>query len=196
MNTLLSPILIPLSLAILVGTSVEINTLSLMSSLFWMIVVPSLLGIALNYLPYVKHKDVKSTFAPFSKVGLLFVIAINSSVAAPVITLEWKLMQITFAVFCLASIGYVLGALTGKILKLENEVIISLLFNSGMRNISVGATIAILYFPPQVSVPIVLGTLFQQTLAAVYGRILSNYLENKENKENKENINHEMKMIN
>ena len=189
-NTLLSPLLIPLSLYLLVGTSVEVNSLSLMSSLFWMIVVPSLLGISLNYLPYVKHKDIKSTFSPFSKVGLFFVIAINSSVAAPVITFEWKLFQITAAVFFLASTGYILGALAGKWLKLKNDVIISLLFNSGMRNISVGATIAILYFPAQVSVPIVLGTLFQQTLAAVYGSILSKHLEEKEN------IKQDMKMVN
>jgi predicted Na+-dependent transporter len=189
-NTLLSPLLIPLSLYVLVGTSVEVNTLSLMTSLFWMIVVPSLLGIAVNYIPIIKEKDVKGTFAPFSKVGLIFVIAINSSVAAPVIAFEWKLLQIAITVFCLASIGYILGAVVGKLLKLDNDIIISLLFNSGMRNISVGATIAILYFPPQVSVPVVLGTLFQQTLAAFYGRFLSNYLRKKVSKKQ------ELKMVN
>jgi predicted Na+-dependent transporter len=179
-NTLLAPFVIPFSLHLFVGASIDINTWSLMSNLFLMIVIPSLLGIALNYIPALKTKDVKGTLAPFSKFGLFFVIAVNSSVAAPVLGFNWKLISIAIIVFCIASLGYLLGVVLGKLLKFENDVIISLLFNSGMRNISVGATIAILYFPAPVSVPIVLGTLFQQTLAAFYGRILSNYLQKKE----------------
>ncbi|ARK29552.1 bile acid:sodium symporter family protein [Halalkalibacter krulwichiae] len=179
-NTLLSPLLIPFSLQVLVGASVEVNTTSLMSSLFFMIVVPSLLGIALNYFPFTKQRDVKSTLAPFSKVGLMLVIGINASVAAPVVTFDTGLVKIAFVIFLLASSGYLLGVLAGKMLKINNDVVISLLFNCGMRNISVGAAIAILYFPPQVSVPVVMGTLFQQTLAAIYGRILVTYLKKKE----------------
>ncbi|KHF40220.1 bile acid:sodium symporter family protein [Halalkalibacter okhensis] len=183
-NTLLAPIVIPLSLQLFVGASIEVHTWSLMLNLFLMIVIPSLLGIALNYIPMLKKKDVKGTLAPFSKVGLFFVIAINSSVAAPVLSLNWKLVAIAVVVFFLASLGYILGVILGKLSKFENDVIISLLFNSGMRNISVGATIAILYFPAPASVPIVLGTLFQQTLAAFYGKILSNYLRKKEKGQN------------
>ncbi|WP_227940472.1 bile acid:sodium symporter family protein [Alkalihalobacillus deserti] len=185
-NTLLSPLFIPLSLHLFVGASVDFDIFSLMRNLVLMIVVPSLFGILLNYLPFTKNKDVKSKFAPFSKVGLMFVIAINSSVAAPVMTFDWNMFRIVIAVFFLASLGYVLGVVAGKMLKLDSDVIISLLFNNGMRNISVGATIAILYFPPQVSVPVVAGTLFQQVLAANYGRILSTYLKKEENEKKKE----------
>ncbi len=172
-NTLLSPIFIPLTLHLFVGESVEVNTLHLMNSLFLMIVIPSLLGVLLNYVPISKGFDLKASLAPFTKIGLFLVIAINSSVAAPLLkVIDWKLISIALVVFLLATLAYVCSYVMTKLLKFENDVMISLFFNSGMRNIGVGATIAILYFPPPVSVPVVLGMLFQQMLASVYGKAL------------------------
>lgn len=42
----------------------------------------------------------------------------------------------------------------------------------GMRNISAGAVIAGEYFPGEVMFPVVIGTLFQQVLAAGFGSAL------------------------
>ena len=42
----------------------------------------------------------------------------------------------------------------------------------GMRNISAGAVIAGEYFPGEVMFPVVIGTLFQQVLAAGFGTAL------------------------
>jgi len=42
-------------------------------------------------------------------------------------------------------------------------------FNSGMRNLSAGAVIAIKYFPSAVAIPVITGMLFQQILAAMSG---------------------------
>ena len=46
-------------------------------------------------------------------------------------------------------------------------------FNSGMRNISAGAVIAAAYFPPAVMFPVMIGTLFQQVLAAAYAQLIT-----------------------
>ncbi|MCY9341001.1 bile acid:sodium symporter family protein, partial [Bacillus haynesii] len=43
----------------------------------------------------------------------------------------------------------------------------------GMRNISAGAVLATGFFPPQVAVPVVIGMLFQQVLAALFGHLLA-----------------------
>jgi bile acid:Na+ symporter, BASS family len=56
----------------------------------------------------------------------------------------------------------------GRLLKLESDVIIALIFTGGMRNISAGAVIAIAFFPAEVAVPVVVGMLFQQILASIY----------------------------
>ncbi|GAE30883.1 bile acid:sodium symporter family protein [Halalkalibacter hemicellulosilyticus] len=177
MNTLLSPILVPLSLQVFVGANIEMNTWEIMPSLFWMIVVPSLLGIVLSEFSLEKGREIKSYLSPFSKIGLLVVIAVNSSVAAPAFQLSWHLVKVGISVLVLAMLGYLMGVILAQWARLSDKVTISLLFNSGMRNISVGATIAILYFPAQVSVPIVIGTLFQQTLAALSGKLLSLFLQ-------------------
>ncbi|WP_088102812.1 bile acid:sodium symporter family protein [Halalkalibacter urbisdiaboli] len=181
-NTMLAPFIIPLSLELFVGANVEINILSLMTNLLIMIVIPSAIGIGLNYIPMRETVNLKATLSPLSKICLILVITINSSVVAPFFkNFDWKVVAVALFVLLIASSAYVVGFVIGKVLKLENDLIISLVFHSGMRNISVGATIAIIYFPAAVSLPIVLGTLFQQTLAAVYGNLLHQYLYKEKN---------------
>ena len=48
-----------------------------------------------------------------------------------------------------------------------------------MRNISAGAVIAAAYFPGEVMFPVMIGTLFQQVLAACYGSLIKR-LRNRE----------------
>lgn len=47
-----------------------------------------------------------------------------------------------------------------------------MMYGAGMRNISAGAVIATTSFPGEVLFPVLIGTLFQQVLAALYGKIL------------------------
>jgi predicted Na+-dependent transporter len=49
---------------------------------------------------------------------------------------------------------------------------VSLFFAAGLRNITAATTIAIAYFPAAAALPTVLGILFQQTTAAIMGRLL------------------------
>ena len=44
-----------------------------------------------------------------------------------------------------------------------------------MRNISAGAVLAVSFFPSQVAVPVVIGMLFQQILAALFGYLLRRF---------------------
>ena len=53
-------------------------------------------------------------------------------------------------------------------------------FGSGLRNISAGAVIAAQYFPGEVLFPVMIATLFQQMLAACYGKlIVKSYIKNR-----------------
>ena len=47
-----------------------------------------------------------------------------------------------------------------------------MIYGSGMRNISAGAVIAGAYFPAECLFPVMIGTLFQQILAAFYGSLV------------------------
>jgi len=169
-DTILSPFLVPFSLSLFVGQNVEINVLDIMSGLFFMVVIPSLLGMVTNH--FTKEKSVKAgkVLAPFSKLSLALVVMINGAVISPYIKeFNVKLLTIGLIVFFLACIGYVIAWGIGILLKRDRETQVVMLFTGGMRNISAGAVIAVQYFPPAVAVPVVLGMLFQQILASLFG---------------------------
>lgn len=178
-NTILSPLVIPFSLKWLVGANVDIDPWGMMNGLFWMIVFPSLLGMLINQLTKgrVKH-TLSPKLAPFQKIGLSLVIIINSAAVAPFLSdVNWKLVAIIMTVFFLGSLGYLIGWLVGKYLfRLNNEDVIALIFNSGMRNISAGAVIAITFFPAAVAIPVIACMLVQQLLASLYGQMIKRFL--------------------
>jgi BASS family bile acid:Na+ symporter len=69
--------------------------------------------------------------------------------------------------------GYLLGWLVAKLMGWKEDVVVALTFNGGMRNISAGAVLAVAYFPAPVAIPVVLGMLFQQSLASLFGYLLN-----------------------
>lgn len=175
MDTVLSPFVVPYTLSALVGTKVQMDTFAMMQGLFFMIVVPSLLGMLLNQWTKGRVKEQWSgRLGPFSKICMGIVVAINSSVIAPYLRdFNAKLLGLAGFVLALASLGYILGWIVAKLMKWEQDVVVALTFNSGMRNISAGAVLAVAYFPPPVAIPVVLGMLFQQSLASLFGFLLN-----------------------
>jgi BASS family bile acid:Na+ symporter len=174
LDTLLSPLIVPLSLSLIVGAKVHMEPLDIMGGLLWMVVIPSLIGMTLNQLTKGKIKKAWGpNLAPFSKIGLFVVVSINSSVVAPYLKqFNLKLLEIIIIAFVLAAFGYILGWLVAHWMKWDREVTIALTINSGMRNLSAGAVLAISFFPPPVALPVIAGMLFQQILAALFGQRL------------------------
>ncbi|WP_127580356.1 bile acid:sodium symporter family protein [Paenibacillus koleovorans] len=170
-DTLLSPFIVPYTLSVLVGAKVEMDTVGMLTQLVWMVVLPSILGMVLNQLTRGKVKQAWSpTLSPLSKIGLAVVIIINSSVIAPLIT-EWNMKILYIALICVVVVaaGYLLGWLAGRLLRLDRDMAVCMVFNCGMRNVSVGAVLAISFFPPQVAFPTIVGMLTQQLMASLFG---------------------------
>lgn len=170
-NTLLAPIFIPLTLVIFFGTVIQLDTMGILVGVFWMVVAPSLFALVLHVYKPNWVDPIHKVGAPLTKIGLLFVICLNSSVAAPYFrALDFTLFSITVTVLSLAVVGYLIGLYTGKLFRLSKEDQLSMMLLAGMRNIGVGAAIAVVYFPPAVTLPVIAGTLFQQVLAAFFGK--------------------------
>lgn len=176
-DTFLSPFIVPYALMLAAGEKVQMDIWGMMQGLILMVVLPSIMGMVLNQFTDGKVKDaVGAKLAPFSKMGLVFVVMLNSAVVAPYLrTIDKKLISITIVVFFLSSSGYLFSWLIGKVFKRDREEIVTLTFTGGMRNISTGAVVAVAYFPPAVAVPVVLGILFQQMLASFYGHMLQRF---------------------
>lgn len=170
-DTILSPFIVPYSLSLFVGRSIEMDIWSMMQGLLFMIVLPSLLGMLINHWTKGKSKDSLSPkLAPFSKIGLIAVVSINSAVVAPYLKdVNPKLVSIAIVAFLISFFGYLFAWGLGRLFKLKEEVIVAMIFTGGMRNISAGAVIAITFFPSKVAIPVVIGMLFQQILASLFG---------------------------
>ncbi|MDQ1147580.1 BASS family bile acid:Na+ symporter [Bacillus sp. SORGH_AS 510] len=184
-DTLLSPIIVPLSLSLFIGQKVEMDFVSIMRGLLGMVVIPSMVGMLLNQITKGKIKDqLGSRLAPFSKISIGIVVMLNGAVVAPYLkNINLKLVAIMLTVFCIAFTGYLFSFLLGRLMKMDRDTVVTLTFTGGMRNISAGAVLAVSFFPAAVAVPVVVGMLFQQILASTNGYFLDRYYNKKVDKQ-------------
>lgn len=181
LDTLLSPIIVPFTLSLLIGSKVELDVWGMMQGLFGMVVLPSILGMLLNQLTKGKVTvELGTRLAPFSKIGIGLVVMINGAVVAPYIrNVDLKLVTIAITVLCIAFTGYLFSFLFGRFILKDKENVIALTYTGGMRNISAGAVLAVSYFPAPVAIPVILGMLFQQVLASLFGLAVDRYYSKK-----------------
>ena len=173
-DTILAPFLIPAVLKLLVGSSVKMDTVGMMKELVFMIALPAVLAMCLNE---VSHGKVMETWpkklAPFSKMCLIFVVTSNSSKVSPYMKhLNGERLEVAAAILVLAAGGYAIGWIIAILTRQDKAATVSMIYGSGMRNISAGAVIAGAYFPAETLFPVMIGTLFQQILAAFYGSMM------------------------
>ena len=173
-DTILAPFLIPSVLKLLVGSSVKMDTVGMMKELVFMIALPAVLAMCLNE---VSHGKVMETWpkklAPFSKMCLIFVVTSNSSKVSPYMKhLNGERLEVAAAILALAAGGYAIGWIIAILTRQNKAATVSMIYGSGMRNISAGAVIAGAYFPAETLFPVMIGTLFQQILAAFYGSMM------------------------
>ena len=162
------------ALKILVGSSVKMDTMGMMKELVFMIALPAVLAMCLNELSHGKVMETwPSKLAPFSKICLIFVVTSNSSKVSPYMKhLNGERLEVAATILVLAAGGYAIGWLIAIFTKQNKQSTVSMIYGSGMRNISAGAVIAGAYFPAEVLFPVMIGTLFQQILAAFYGSMV------------------------
>ena len=173
-DTVLAPFLIPATLHVMVGSRVQIDGTQMMRQLIFMVALPAVLAMTLNQCSKGKaQKVLPSKLAPFSKMALIFVVASNSSGVAPYIRhMNLERVKVAGVILLLAAGGYAIGLLIARLMHQDWETQISMMYGAGMRNISAGAVIAATSFPGEVLFPVMIGTLFQQVLAALYGKIV------------------------
>lgn len=173
-DTLLAPFIIPLTLKVLVGSQVQVDTAGMITELLLMIALPAALAMLVNQISGGKtKKTLPPKLAPYSKICLIYIQICNSSKAAPYVkNFNIELFEVTLTMLCLAALGYAVGWIISAVMKQKRDTLVSMVFGIGMRNISAGAVIAAEYFPPATVFPVIIATLFQQVLAALYGVLI------------------------
>lgn len=174
LSTVAAPVTIPVTLHVLLGQTVEVDAAQMMGEMAVSIALPALLGTLLNDLTRGRaSREVSPVISPAAKIALVLVILCNSTGVAPYVRdLTPTLVGVAAFICAFSAFGYVVGLLAARAMRRPHDQVVSMTYLVGMRNISAGAVIAGEYFPGEVMFPVVIGTLFQQVLAASFGSVL------------------------
>ncbi|MCX7656319.1 MAG: bile acid:sodium symporter family protein [Treponemataceae bacterium] len=174
LDTLLAPVVVPHTVALLMGTSIIIDMGGLTLSLVSMVVIPTVLGVLVNELSQGKLPLAIGPYLnPFAKLFLILVVAANSAAVAPSLDMaNPAVYRIAFLALVLGFCGFWLGRVLASLGKLPVDQQRTMVFSVGLRNISAAATLAIAFFPEKAALPAIIGMVFQQSMASVAGRLL------------------------
>ena len=174
LDTLLAPFVIPLTLRVLLGFVVEMDTASMVGNLMIVVAIPALLAMTLFQMTRGRvAATVKPRLAPFAKLTMLVLVLANATGCAPFLRdITPTLVKLICAVFALCLLGFFLGYQAARLLKADFPTAVTMSLNSGIRNIAAGSVLAIAYFPGDVLFPVAFSPLFLQATTAVIVKIL------------------------
>jgi predicted Na+-dependent transporter len=116
-------------------------------------------------------KRLSPAISPACKVLLMIIITANSTEISDYMrNLTPELVGVAFFCLVFASCGFLVGLVIARVWHLSLPTTVTMCFDCGLRNISSGAVIAAAYFPGEAMFPVMMGTLFQQILAATFGQ--------------------------
>jgi len=177
LDTLLAPAVVPGTIQVLLGKAVALNMTGIIAALMFMVVVPTVIGLAVNEASGGAAPRAASKYLdPAAKVCMILVIAANSSAVASQIELQSpRFWVIVAAGIGFSALGFLVGRLAGvcggKAGGLDAPRQRSLFFSVGLHNISVAMTLGIDYFAPAAALPSVSGVIVQQSICAILGRL-------------------------
>jgi|GEM_PF-289838 len=175
LDTLASPLVVPLTLKLLVGSIVQMDMLGMMRNLLYMVALPALAALIFHQVRDGKPAvALKRVFSPFAKIALLTIVTSNSTGTAPFLkNLTFLLVKVIVVLIALNMLGYYLGYLLSVyFLKTDFPTCQTVTLTSGLRNISAGAVLAAQYFPSDVLFPVAFSPVFTQLLLASIVKLL------------------------
>lgn len=179
-STLIAPVMLPFILWLLAGQWVNIPTWSLFVSVFEIVIVPVVLGIAVNAFFGQKVQKVTAALPLVSTVAIILIaggvvaashkhsdlLAASSLIVIPVVMLH--------NVF-----GYVLGYVFSRLLGMNHAKSRAVTFEVGMQNSALGVALAMAYFSPLTAIPATLFSIWHN----ISGSLLASYWAGKADKE-------------
>jgi len=172
-DSLLSPFVITGGLRLLFHKSIQLDTMSMLTDLLYIIVAPTIVGIVLHELTKGKVASaIKPYSAPLSKLCFVAVIVLNAAALTPSLDqLKGDLIKIIPISIGIVLLSYSFGYVS-SMKEQERASKITMSYASGIRNVSLGAVIALTYFTPQTAMPILIGILLQQPIATMISLFL------------------------
>ena len=174
LDTLAAPVVIPLSLKLLVGSVVEVDTWGMMGDMMIMVALPALAAMTVYQVTGGRAAvTLKPRLALFAKLALLIVITANATSCSSFLrSIDRPLVLVMATVFLLCLFGFLAGYWAAKLLGLDFPTRATMCLNTGLRNISAGSVLALHYFPAQVVFPVAFTPLFLQFTTSIIVKVL------------------------
>ena len=174
-STLLAPLLTPIIFYVLASQWIDIDASAMFASVLKMVLFPILLGLVIRALFKKQMAQISQT------MPLVSVIAIVLILAAVVAGSKDKIIDsglLIFGVVVLHNcLGYLVGFLAAKALRLNNYDSKAIAIEVGMQNSGLGAALATAHFNPIAAVPSAVFSFWHN----VSGPILANYFSTLKN---------------
>jgi predicted Na+-dependent transporter len=179
LSTLIAPFSIPATLQILLGAQVHVETWGMIRDMLYMTAIPALAALAFNELSHGwASEHVSQPLAPAARIALLLIVTTNTtSISDYILHLTPQLGAVLVFIGLFAAGSYLCGILVARATHQPRATFTPVAFGCGMRNISAGAVLAAQYFPAATIFPVIVGTLFQQILAALFGKLMKRQLD-------------------
>ena len=178
MDTVLAPFIIPSALHFMFGAGVHMDPLRMLRGLFWLLLAPTLLALTLNRLTQGGLQKVAGkTVSSLAQGAIFCILFINGGVVAPFFPnptpLFFAILGVCFAMYC---VWFGLGFFMGRSILGGSKDVISFMLCSSVRSPTTGIVIAMTYFAPLATLPIVMGMLVQPSMSSFTGKLASRYL--------------------
>lgn len=179
LSTLITPFLTPLTLHLLVGANVQIDIVGMFVDMLFMVAIPAIVALLLNEATHGWGAwHLASALSPASRITVPLIVTINTtSISAYILNLTPELLEVLIFIGCFAVANFFAGIGLAALFRLKRKAFVSVVFGCGMRNISAGAVLATQYFSPATIFPVMCGVLFQQILAALFGKGMGRFLK-------------------
>jgi len=168
LNTILSPILVPLAFVWILGSQISLDTGQLVGSLVRLVLIPACLGMGAG--EWLRRKEpapwLKPGAAFLNKLCLFAIVLLNAaSVSEQLDVVRAHIFVLLLAVPSVMSFGYLVSYMLGRWLSSDRKMQIAIAYSGGVRNYTVGIVLAAAFFPPAAGIPVLLAMLFQHPLA-------------------------------
>jgi len=155
----------------LTANSIVIPPMLILKHLVIGVLVPLVVGIALNSILRERLKRVQPYFAFFGNVGLFLAVFLNVGTAAPLLrALTWREVACAVLIVLLVNLAnFALGGVMGRVAGLRRGHQVTCEFSSGMRSNGTALVVGLASFPaqPLVTVPAAIYIIFQHLIAGL-----------------------------
>lgn len=175
LDTLLAPVVVPLSMKLLVGSMVDMDAAGMVGNLLFMVALPATLSLLCHRIRGGAVAETwKPRLSPFAKLLMFLIIMSNATGVAPFLkTLTPTLFVVILVLVGLTIFSYLMGwFVSHRLMRLDFPSVETMTINSGVRNISAGAVLAAQYFPPDVLFPVAFAPIFTQIMLALAVKFL------------------------